>query len=103
MSGDTVTTVIHHNLEIRNRTPFIITAGQGQYGTYKLNLNYSINEADISVMQLAVMVDQFRTCLYHYKHECNDNALEDSDWVDRNGAVTNNWAGTSTMCKPGMY
>lgn len=103
LSGSTVTTVIHHNLENRATTPNLITAGQGQYATYKRPLNYSNNGTEISVQQLAMLVDQFQTCRYHYKHECSDNKLVDTDWVDRNGIVINDWAGTSTMCRPCRY
>ena len=103
MSADIVTNVVHHNLESRSRTPNMITAGLGQYVTYKLNVTYTNNGVDILVDQLAVMVDSFQDCLYHYIHECTENGLTDSDWVDRNGMVTNDWTGTSTMCHPSKY
>ncbi len=93
-TGDTPRSIIHHNQETRSRTA-------NTRGTYGVSVSYQNNGVNITTSQVISFVDLFANCSYHYKHECSENHLKHSYWVDRHGNFNNEWEETSTLCQPG--
>ncbi len=93
-TGDTPRSIIHHNQETRSKT--VTTKG-----TYNISISYKNNDINITTSQVMTFVDLFANCSYHYKHECSENHLKHSYWVDRHRNSSNKWEETSTLCQPG--
>lgn len=94
-------TLVHHNKERINTVSWDRYASSSS--EHRVVVSYANIGKSISISQLSALVDLFENCHYTYVHMCLYTSLHESGWLTRTGVEKNNWADSSTICKPSMY
>ncbi len=99
MTASPVRTILHHDRETRQLVHW--AAGQSGASCISRPVTYSNG---VTYAQARTIVTQHSSCSYYYKHQCFENSLTDSSWVDYNNVGHTDWSTTTQgICQSSMY